>query len=248
MYSTSDLRLAVLSDAHGNAFAMEAVAREIREATPDLIVNLGDQAWGQADPVRAMEIQRGLEAIEVRGNNDERLAAPSPQLSAGKQRLWSWLNEQLSARERARLATLPLTTALADGAVLAAHGTPESAWDGLLLHFDHATKVLRRRREDEILERLGDGQHQVYLVGHLHREETRWLGGRLLVNVGGVSWPNDGDPRARWALLTRRGERWEVQHRRTVYDWDAAGTYIRKYGPWPTEAAWHTEPVNDPLQ
>lgn len=51
-----DLRIAVLSDVHGNAFAAEAVLQDIKRRSPDLTVNLGDQVWGQADPLRALEL------------------------------------------------------------------------------------------------------------------------------------------------------------------------------------------------
>ncbi len=53
----TDLRLAVISDAHGNAYALDAVLSEVRAETPDLILNLGDQVEGSADPARAYEMQ-----------------------------------------------------------------------------------------------------------------------------------------------------------------------------------------------
>ncbi|MFC6748926.1 metallophosphoesterase family protein [Deinococcus aquaticus] len=70
------MRAAVISDVHGNAFALEAVLREVRAAAPDLTVNLGDQVEGSADPARALSMQAELAAagaLEVRGNNEEKL-------------------------------------------------------------------------------------------------------------------------------------------------------------------------------
>ena len=117
---TSTGRVAVLTDVHGNAFALEAVLNDIRQHSPDLIVNLGDQVWGQADPLRALELQRSLGAVEVRGNNDERLVMPAEALDPALRPLQTWLAQQLPREELERLATLPTTASLADGALVAA--------------------------------------------------------------------------------------------------------------------------------
>ncbi len=61
---------AVISDSHANSFALEAVLADIRASAPDVIINLGDQVWGQVDPLAAYEMQEQLNAVEVRGNNE----------------------------------------------------------------------------------------------------------------------------------------------------------------------------------
>lgn len=87
------------------------------------------------------------------------------------------------------------------------------------------------------------------LVGHMHREDQRLLDGRLLVNVGAVSWQNDGDPSARRATLTRRRGVWSAQQHRVTYDWQAAADWIRaSKTPDPDEAEMHTTPVHDPMR
>ncbi|MFC4427701.1 metallophosphoesterase family protein [Deinococcus navajonensis] len=199
----ADPALAVLTDVHGNGFALEAVIQDIQRPAPDVIANLGDQGWGQADPVRALQLQRALGAVEVRGNNDERLVMPAAALSPPLARLQSWLAQQLSPAELERLAALPTTASLAQGAVLMAHGTLASPWDSLLLGWEGAGYV--RRPEAEIrqrLERLAPAE--VVLVGHMHREDVRRLDGRLLVSAGPVSAQVDGDPRTRWLHLIWR--------------------------------------------
>lgn len=242
-----DLTVAALTDVHGNAFAAQAVIADIRRVQPDVIINLGDQVWGQADPRRALEFQSALRAVEVRGNNDERLTMPAEHLIPEYIRLQTWLAERLPESERVRLATLPLTATIAEGTVLVAHGTPASPWDSLLLNWDGA--AFTRRTEREIQERLDlpDGV-EVVLVGHSHREDVRTLRGRLLVNVGAVSFQNDGDPRARWTLLRRRREVWSVEHHRVPFDWDAAAAWVLANRPvFPEEVDLHVRPVDQPL-
>lgn len=244
---SDQLAIAVLTDVHGNAFAAEAVATEIQKAQPDLIVNLGDQVWGQAKPLEALEIQKSLGAIEIRGNNDERLMMPEAAVPPEKKAIWHWLSTQLPLMERERLANLPTNALLADGAVLATHGTPSSPWDSLLWRWDR--EFFRHRSDQEIASRLAEySEPQVILVGHMHRENIRHLAGQLLINVGPVAHQNDGDPRARWTLLQRRAGQWSVKMNRTDYDWNAPAQWI-KTNPVadPLEADLHDQPRHDPV-
>jgi predicted phosphodiesterase len=243
---SSDISIAILTDAHGNGFALEAVTADIHAAMPDIIVNLGDQLWGQADPVAALAYQQALNAIEVRGNNDERLISRKETLHPDLARLQEWLAEQLPTSELERIATLPTTASLADGAVLATHGTPETPWDSLLISWNGEEYC--RRPEQEVRERLvvSEGT-EVVLVGHMHREDIRLIDNYLLVNVGPVSSQGDGDPRARWAHLTRRHGVWRIEARRIEYDWEAAARWERVYGPL-EDAVNHLCPPNLPMR
>jgi len=245
----SNLRIAVLSDSHGNGFAMSAIAKDIQRHSPDVIVNLGHQVWGQADPVEALAIQGSLGAVEVRGNNDERLIMPAQDLHPSLAALQAWLADQLPSAELERIATLPTTASLVDGAVLVAHGTPVTPWDSLLLSWDgngYVRRPAREVRERLLTPEVTEGT-EVVLVGHMHREDVRVVDGRLLVSVGPVSSQGDGDPRARWALLTQRDGRWEVEARRVEYDWDGAASWERAYGPL-RDVVEHACPPNLPLR
>lgn len=218
---------------------------DIHRTRPDVMVNLGDQVWGQADPRRALELQRSLGAVEVRGNNDERLTMPAEKLAPAHVHLQAWLAERLPESERVRLATLPLTASIAEGAVLAAHGTPASPWDSLLLSWNGTT--FTRRTDRDILDRLNlSGEVEVVLVGHTHRADERTLQGCLLVNVGAVTFQNDGDPRARWTLLRRRRGVWSAAPRRVPFNWEAAAAWVLANQPvFSGEVDLHVHPVTD---
>jgi len=221
------MRVAIISDVHGNAFALEAVLRAVGEASPDLIVNLGDQVEGSADPARAAALQwelAGAGALEVRGNNEEKFW-PGGRRSPLAREYGDWLETQLDGATRARLAALPLTARTPDGAVFACHGTPASAWDSLLWVWqpDPGGGGFYRAREPRelgaLVEPLGA---EVVLCGHTHRPGATRVGDTLVVNVGAVSDQVDGDPRARWTLLTRERARWMVEFRAVSYDIEAA--------------------------
>jgi len=108
--------------------------------------------------------------------------------------------------------------------VLAAHGTPDSAWTYLLL--DGKTWA----SDALVMERLGDiGEVRVVVVGHSHQEHLRQIGGLTVVNVGAVSRQKDGSPLARWMLLEGEGEVWNVTFRRVPYDVEAAARWAEEY-------------------
>jgi predicted phosphodiesterase len=223
-----NLRLAILADAHGNAFALEAVLKEVRAVAPDLIVNLGDQVWGRADPGRAYALQRNLNAIEVRGNNEEKLTR-APEILGGRRRFHEWLLAQLPDGAVQHLAGLPLTAAVADDAVLLAHGTPRDANRELLWGWSPNGWCVRE--PDELRTHLQGVGAKVVVVGHSHREGTMALDDWLLVNAGSAGWQLDGDPRARWTLLERHRGRWLVQFYRVPYDTEAAARWVLAQDP-----------------
>lgn len=246
---TAPLAIAVLTDVHGNGFAAEAVAEDIAHFQPDAIINLGDQLWGQANPVLALEVQKSLNAFEVRGNNDERLILPSTdeRMDAPRIALQDWLGVQLPAAELQRLTCLPTDLTLLDGQILATHGTPGNPWGSLLWRWELDALTFWQRTEEEIAERLkGFPETPVVLVGHTHREAVHHWRGRLLVNVGPVAHQNDGDPRARWTLLRREQAQWTAEMRRVDYDWREAADWIRNGdAPRKDEAALHDQPHRD---
>lgn len=225
--------MAVISDVHGNAYALEAVLAEVRAASPDLTVNLGDQVEGAADPARAYALQAALGAAEVRGNNEEKLW-PGGRRSPVSRDFGAWLGTQVGTAALERLAALPLT--LRAGGLFVCHGSPTSAWEHLLWVWDHGRPgeagFYRSRDPRELralVEPLGT---EVVLCGHTHRPGATRVGDTLVVNVGSVSDQADGDPRARWTLLERRGGHWTTEFRAVAYDVEAAVAWGRANSPF----------------
>ena len=222
------MRIAVLSDVHGNAFALRAVLDDIRAAAPDLILNLGDTVWGAADPGAAWALQAEFAPPSVRGNTDERVAG----LRDGKEDMRTWVRSQVPESLPAQLAALPVRLDVAGGEVRAAHGSPRSAWEDLMLT-ESPAGLTRPARFAELRERLdgftADGGGQVCVVGHTHREMLAVVDGVTVMNVGPVSRQKDGLPLARWALLTRRAGHWTPEFRRTEYDVAGAVAWVRAH-------------------
>ena len=202
--------------------------REVRAAAPDLVLNLGDQVEGAADPARAYALQAELGALEVRGNNEEKLW-PGGRRSPLSLQYGAWLETQLTPAALAHLAALPLT-ARVEG-VLACHGTPDSAWDSLLWVWqpDAAGGFYRSRDPRELRRMLEPLSAEVVVCGHTHRPGSTRVGETLVVNAGAVSDQVDGDPRARWTLLERRDGRWTADFRAVPYDIPAAVRWAKQH-------------------
>ncbi len=132
------MRIAVVSDIHGNRTAFEAVLADLRETSPDLVFHGGDLADSGASPVEIVDRVRDLGWPGVVGNTDEMLFKPeslkefasqSPHLQA----LFAMIEEMaVAAREAlgeerlAWLGALPRTQT--HGPMMLVHASPESAW------------------------------------------------------------------------------------------------------------------------
>jgi predicted phosphodiesterase len=219
------MRLAVLSDVHGNAFALEAVLADIRSTSPDAVYNLGDTVWGGADPARAWALQLEYAPPTVRGNTDEFLLANVAELHDETRTYRAFLEEQLGAVPP-ELGRLPVFKPVADGEVLLAHGSPRDPWEYLM--WDMGGEG-RPASPAELRERLGETPARVVLVGHSHQELLNTQLGLTLVNVGAVSRQKNGDPAARWVLLEKAGGVWNVQFRRVGYDTEAAAKWAEAH-------------------
>jgi predicted phosphodiesterase len=74
---SSDMRVAVLSDIHGNLTAFEAVLADLRQVSPDLVLHGGDLADTGSSPIEIVDRLRGLGWKGVMGNTDEMLVEPN---------------------------------------------------------------------------------------------------------------------------------------------------------------------------
>src|SRR5712675_1753316 len=113
------MRIAIVSDIHGNRTAFEAVLADLRQTSPDLILHGGDLADGGAGPVEIVDQIRGLGWQGVMGNTDEMLFRPeslgefakqSPQLAplfGVIEEMAVWTCEALGEERLAWLRELP---------------------------------------------------------------------------------------------------------------------------------------------
>src|SRR6476660_4944326 len=132
------VRIAIVSDIHGNRTAFEAVLADLRQTSPDLILHGGDLADGDSSPVEIVDRVRELGWPGVVGNTDEMLFRPDsltefasqlPKLQpmfAAIGEMAAATREMLGEERLAWLRGLPRTQVYAPMALV--HASPESRW------------------------------------------------------------------------------------------------------------------------
>ena len=214
------MRIAVLSDVHGNVRALEAVLADMRRRGPfDQIVNAGDLAFGGPRPREAMDLLMREQYPTVRGNTDEWLAGvPGEPESGSKADSWmavaSWTREHLTSGHLAFLRSLPLSYRVESPGgppFVVVHAMPASTTE--VLAPDAPVEVVARAFEQ--------ARTRTLAYGHIHRPYVRDAAGGLVVNVGSVGFPFDGVPRPAWAVFTLEGGRWSAEIVRGAYDPEA---------------------------
>jgi putative phosphoesterase len=207
------VRVAAISDIHGNLPALEVVLADVEREAVDAIVVAGDSVSGPW-PAEVFDLLEAVGARTVRGNADrlEEVTAYSSDLGA-------WNESRLGASRLAAVAAWPLTLEVSIeglGAVLVCHSTPVSD-----------TPIYTRITPDgQVAELLGPVAADVLVCGHTHMQVDRRLSSGLrVVNPGSVGMPYEGRRGAYWALLGP-----DVEFRRSDYDVEAAVAAMQVMG------------------
>ena len=215
------MRVGLISDIHGNIYALDAVLAELGRLGVDRMVCNGDVAYGLVTPAAAVDRVRELDIPCVRGNTDD--FAGQPDRFAGHAELgpvWEWFHRDLGDERSQWLVSLPLRRTDLDGVLLQFHGAPDNNEDSVL-HVSLRPMVERSLEEQATL--LRDYPAQVITFGHTHTPSQHRVGSKLLVNPGAVSYQlGTRDPRARFAVLEGEGDQWTATLHAVEYDWERA--------------------------
>jgi predicted phosphodiesterase len=227
------MRIAIVSDIHGNRQAFEAVLDAIAETDCEEMWCLGDLVGYGADPDACVELARDHAAVCLAGNHDLGVcgALPLEQFSRGAALAAKWTQETIGEGTRDYLEQLQPSN-LGEPVGLF-HASPrDPVWEYVLSPL-----------QAELC--LDEQRHRVCLIGHSHvalsfwrpsgapasgetrapEEELDLRAGEWLVNPGSVGQPRDGDPRAAWLELDL--EEMAALYRRTEYDVAGAAAAIR---------------------
>jgi putative phosphoesterase len=219
------VRLAVVSDVHGNLGALEAVVEDLRRTAPDVVVHGGDLALMGSEPAEVIDRIRELGWQGVVGNVDELLWRPeirereearAPKLSATFRLLFEeYAPLTVDALGEERIAWLrELPAELEVGGVRVLHASPGDLW-----------RAPMPGASDEELVRTY-GVSGVVAYGHIHRPYVRTVGDLVVANSGSVGAPLDADSRASYLLID--DGRPEIV--RVEYDIEREAAGLRAFG------------------
>lgn len=197
------MRIAVLSDIHGNLTALEAVLADIRQTAPDLVFHGGDLADGGSRPGEVIDHIRDLGWQGVVGNGDQMLCRSESleefaAQSAAPPEMWRCVREMAAATRTMtgseRLSWLEkLPMAISRPELALVHATPQSCWKA----------APTNASDEELCQVYGELQRKIVVLGHVHIPCVRTLSGipGMVINTGSVGLPFDGDPRSSYLLL-----------------------------------------------
>lgn len=208
------MRIAVISDIHGNRRALHAVLADLRLTAPDLVVHGGDLSFGGAHPAEIIDEIRSRGWPGVYGNADEvlwsqsrlsQMGATNPKFASLASALVEMVESTLPmiGNERVQwLQTLPILYRDPDFTLV--HASPNDVW----------SSPNAGATADELRQVYAPLKTTIVVYGHIHVPFITSTPGLTVVNTGSVSQSYDGDRRASYLLLTDRAP----EIRRVEYD------------------------------
>lgn len=233
------MRLALLSDIHGNMQALDAVLEDAREIGVDSYLAIGDLAAIGPEPVAVLERLAALENLTaLRGNTDRYIVTgegPRPSLEQARANpelvhlyarvtgSFAWTRGFVTAAGWFDwLEQLPLEVriTLPDGSrLLAVHAAPGT---------DEGEGIHPAQGNTELAELVEGCQADIVCAGHTHEPMLRQVGDVRVANLGCVSNPLAPDLRASYLMIDATPSGATFHHRRVAYDHDAFSDSVHR--------------------
>ncbi|MBL8102467.1 MAG: metallophosphoesterase family protein [Anaerolineales bacterium] len=219
------MRIAFISDIHGNFTALQAVLADIKSQGADQVICLGDTISLGPQPLETLNALKEFSSIYVMGNHDEAILDPK---KAAELEITDhlvpdlyWCRERLSASDFEFLRSFQSTYEMTfpNGVrLLAFHGSPISTTD-----------IIQATTAPELLDKYFAGQTAtVFIGGHSHIQMHRRYGKKLILNSGSVGNAfefafSPGNPPhllpwAEYAIVNQSGNSFNVDLRRVYFD------------------------------
>ncbi len=221
------MKVALIGDVHANLPALEAVLNHAHEQGVEAIWNVGDFVGYGAFPDEVVRRLKQEEALSIVGNYDSKVLRFKKKQKQWRKKkrlekylafMWAYKNLSKKSRKYLRFLSKEMRIKVKGRRVLLTHGSPKSS-----------EEHLAPDTPDEYLRELAQiAQADVIICGHSHRPFVRQVDGVWFINTGSVGRPDDGDPRACYAILEIDSESIQVQHYRLEYDVERAVAAIRE--------------------
>jgi predicted phosphodiesterase len=231
------VRIAAVSDIHGNLLALEAVLADIDRRGVDLTVNLGDILSGPLLPRETADRLMELDFPTISGNHERQVLCLDREEMGASDR---YASETITQAQRDWMAALPAVMR-PERDVFMCHATPQNDVDCYLE--DLVDGELRPTSLRAIEARTGSCDASLIFCGHSHIPRVAQLHcGQIIVNPGSVGiqayeghHPGPhvvevGSPHARYAIAERSSNGWIVECIAVPYDWDAAARLALHHG------------------
>lgn len=210
------MKIAVLSDIHGNAIALNYVIKDMREQGINKVIILGDVVMKGPMPTEVMNELKKLDILGwIKGNTDvwfEEISESDEPRTDKEKKLYSYYSyamKNMNKKDIEFINDLPVEYSLTYNGVkiLCVHGTPKSNVEAI----DGSICV------EEIKEIIKDVKEDVILCGHSHCSFICKVDGKKIFNAGSIGNPLDNDNRASYGILDFSKEDVKLINKRVTY-------------------------------
>jgi len=210
------MKLAVLSDVHGNLPALEAVMEDLLRWSPDHVVINGDLINRGPNSRACVELlKQQISRLDlIRGNHEDFV------MTCGT-KAYDHTHHTFDLRRFAHWAFAQMGDAMDEVARWHDHLDLYERQGGL--HITHASRLGKREGislrtpESDLPAKLGE-RGALFITSHTHKAMIREYDGTLIVNTGSVGSPSDLDPRAAYGRFEFDDVRWQAEIVRLDYD------------------------------
>jgi predicted phosphodiesterase len=231
------MRIALITDIHGNLAALEAVTSDLRRRGVDAVVNLGDSLSGPLQPLETAQYLMAEGWISLAGNHERQILVGDPSRRGPAD---EFAHSRLTAKEFSWLESLPSTVRLSPEIFLC-HGTPSSDVQYFLETIDGG--FVRAANSGEIESRVGSERSALIACGHTHIPRVvRARHGQVIVNPGSVGlqayadahpsphFMETGSPDARYAIVEKVHGGWSSSLLSVPYDHRSMANIAKLHG------------------
>ncbi|MCL6478221.1 MAG: metallophosphatase family protein [Peptococcaceae bacterium] len=202
------MRMAVISDIHGNLYALEAVLQDIGTRGIANVYCTGDLVGYGPRPNEVIELIKTNGIPTVMGNYDDAVGnmrficgcdyKDEKDLKLGESSI-AWTKENTSEANKQWLRELPgeIRLSVAGRKILFVHGSPRAL-----------NEYLYENTEEEYLhELLAENNANVLVCGHTHLPYAKRIPGGYIINAGSAGKPKHGNPNATYVIIEIGGDR-----------------------------------------
>lgn len=230
-------KIAIISDIHGNIWALEEVLKDIRNKKIDLILNLGDSLYGSLDPAGCANILMYSNIISILGNEDAIFLEENVNVQIHKS--YNFTINSLEEKHIKWLRSLETTKSIYNKIFLC-HGISDDYNQYFIEDVSNGFPMIKSK---EHLTRLTKGiKEDIIVCGHSHLPNTVRINEKIIINPGSVgiqayvdNTPNyhkmeSGSPHARYSIIELIGNDINIENILIQYDWNRAAKIASQNG------------------
>lgn len=256
------MKLAIISDIHGNLRALEAVVADARANGVDKYIFAGDYCLSSPDPDKCLSLIRSLDGWAVRGNEEgylENLIGKDQSAwTDGQMQISYWNFRNISPENRAYMLGLPKSLALrVEGVnIYVTHNSQDVIGEGEHAEWRTSRMALRYGDEfitperlardiqqsldanDEFQREIGKLTRGVYIFGHSHTQWDYSDGKRLLINPGSCGLSLDCVERGVPYTILHINTAPRAERRRVEFDMEAHIQHIKNSSQYAEARVW----------